>query len=96
MTEKLHVTSRSYAKATSKRRWQMPTLLRLIGMRNFVWIFALVGIAGFLHLRGTPHVLFEYSYFGSKDHMTDCTYLGLHTQTVSAIHGKCPIIRFLK
>ena len=96
MSEERPVTSCSHAKSETKKNWQMPTAIRIIGLRNFIWVFVLAGIAGFLYLRGTPHILFEYSYFGSKDHKTDCTYTGLHPQTVGASGGKCPIIRFLK
>lgn len=74
----------------------MPNLMKLVGIRNFAWVFMLIGLAAFLHLRGTPHILFEYTHFGSKQRMISCTYLGLQSKTVSAIRDKCPIIRFLK
>lgn len=96
MPKELRVTARSLVRSRKKKEWQMPSVLRLVGLRNFFWMFLLGGLAIFLHLRGTPHILFEYTHMGSKNRMISCTYLGLNSQTVSAIQGNCSIIRFLK
>lgn len=96
MKKLVRVTARSYAKPEQRKEWRMPTFLRLVGLRNFLWLFFLAGIASFLHLRGTPHVLYEYRYFGDKDQKADCTYIGLKTQTIAATRGHCSLIRVLK
>ncbi len=77
-------------------KFRIPNLLRVIGLKNFAWIIILGGCAFSLHFFGTPHMLFDYRYVGSKNTKTDCTYLGLHSQTVPARDGDCPIMILLK
>lgn len=96
MSDRTVVTSKSLVKSARKRRWQMPTILKQLGVKNFVWVFGVIGVAALLHLKGTPHILFEYTYAGSKSRKIDCTYLGLNPQTIAATDGHCSIIRLLR
>lgn len=96
MSDGRRVTSESYATSDAKRSWRIPTFLKLIGLSNFVWVIGLVGLFTLIHLEGTPHVLFEYSHYGSSGVKTSCAYLGLNSQRVPATGGDCPIVTLLK
>lgn len=46
---------------------------------------------------GTPHILWEYEYYGSRDnpYYTSCTYLGLYGPAKTNGGSNCPLIAFL-
>lgn len=46
---------------------------------------------------GTPHILWEYEYYGSPDnpHITSCTYIG-YNGARSFSENECPFIDFMK
>ena len=96
MTNRLRVTSRNFAKREKRFSPKLPRTLQLVGLQNFIWLAALLIATSVLHVKGTPHVLFDYRYAGSKYNKTDCTYIGLHTQRVAASSGHCPALVLLK
>jgi hypothetical protein len=73
-----------------------PQFLRLIRPKDFGWVFVLAGLFALLSSSGTPHLLFEYGYSGTRDNKTSCIYIGLHPQTVPSKLGSCRIIKLLK
>lgn len=87
---------RSFSKERGHFKPRVPWLLKIVGLKNLIWIGVVAGCALILNIFGTPHVLFEYRYTGSKDHKTDCTYVGLNSQTVSARDGECAIVTLLR
>ena len=84
---------RRYRFALGPRRSQ---LFRLVRLRDFGWVFVLAGLFAWLNSSGTPHLLFEYTYSGTREAKTSCTYVGLHPQVTPAELGNCPLIKFLK
>tara|TARA_R110001592_G_scaffold16881_1_gene71330 strand:- start:4351 stop:4566 length:216 start_codon:yes stop_codon:yes gene_type:complete len=52
--------------------------------------------ASFIYANGTPHILWEYEYYGSREHprITSCTYFGIYgMHSFSA--NECPFIDFI-
>lgn len=91
------VTARSNVKP--KRNWariKVPGLLRMVSPFSFLWIPLVLGCLLTFSVKGTPHILFEYSYSGSKNFKTSCTYVGLHPQRMNPIGNDCPIFRLLQ
>ena len=94
MSDNQRVTSRSFAKR-DRPRARMLDAFSLYRLRRFLWLPIVIGAALYLHISGTPHVLFQYQHLGDKRFKTSCTYVGLSVQTTSARNGKCPIVTFL-
>ena len=95
MSSSEKVTARSHVKRTKRRSIRMPTMLRIVSPANFLGLGIVAALALVFAMKGTPHLLFEYTYTSSKSVKITCTYLGLHSQTVSAIDHDCPVIRIL-
>jgi len=93
ITRKVRV--RSLVKPKRKFSLKLPNFLRLLGLKNFSWLIGLTIIGGVLHFKGTPKILWEYTYT-SSNRKTSCTYIGLSTQTIPATSGDCSIFVLLK
>lgn len=89
------VRVRSLVKPDRKISLKIPTFIRLFGAKNFFWLVGLSIIGGVLHFKGTPKVLWEYTYT-SSNYKTSCTYIGLSTQTTPATSGDCSVFVLLK
>lgn len=90
------VTARSFIRSRKRRIFRLPSALRVVGLVNFIGIGLSLAMVLTLYLKGTPHILFQYTYAGWKSHKTSCTYVGLHTQTVGPVGRDCPAIRLLR
>ncbi|MEM7522452.1 MAG: hypothetical protein AAF360_01570 [Pseudomonadota bacterium] len=69
----------------------------------FLWTLVPVAIAGVYHAKGTPHLIWSYTFAPNGDphnpfadrHYWTCTYWGLSGQhTVPATAGHCSWVRF--
>ena len=51
----------------------------------------------YIYAYGMPHMLWEYEYYGSKEHphITSCTYIGIYGMRTFS-ENTCPFIKFLK
>lgn len=95
MSKEPQVTARSFIKTKKKVSLKIPNLIKLIGFKNFFWLIGLITVAAILHLKGTPKILWEYTYTNSNS-KTSCTYIGLSTHTIPATAGDCSVFVLLR
>lgn len=69
----------------------------------FLWMIVPLSLWWGYATYGTPHVVATYRYAGStylppsERRYIDCDYYGLKGKvTVSALGGRCPLVRFFK
>ncbi|MEM9670884.1 MAG: hypothetical protein AAF950_18425 [Pseudomonadota bacterium] len=96
MIDRDEVTVQNYIRRERSFSLAVPRMLKLIGLKNFVWLIALGIVLTVLQTKGTPHILFEYQYIGSKENKTSCGYVGLHPQIRPASQGHCSVLVLLK
>lgn len=75
----------------------LPFLMILL-IKTSLFIAPVVFCGLYMLDHGTPHVLWEYEYYGSRDypHYTSCTYLGLYGPEKTNGGSGCPLIKFLE
>ena len=90
----------SYTKPKSLRGrsilYLLPFLI-IISLRLALVLTPFVIGGYYIYQYGIPHMLWEYEYYGSKEHphITSCTYIGIYgAHTFPA--EKCPIIQLMK
>ena len=69
----------------------------LIFLKMAITISPIIIGAYYINIYGMPYMLWEYTYFGSKEHphITSCTYIG-YDGVRSFPENKCPFIDFMK
>lgn len=69
----------------------------LIFLKMAITISPILIIAYYINIYGMPYMLWEYSYYGSKEHphITFCTYIG-YDGARSFPANECPFIDFIE
>lgn len=90
-----------YCKKPKKRRVYKRTrllpFLVLIFLRLGLILTPIIYAWFYMVEHGTPHMLWEYEYYGSPGHpnITSCTYIGFNGVISFPAH-ECPLIDFMK
>lgn len=90
-----------YCRKPNKRRvYKRKSLLPffvLILLRLSLILAPIIYAGLYIFEHGTPHMLWEYQYYGSSSHpnIISCTYIGFNGAT-SFPANECPFIDFMK
>lgn len=77
-----------------KRKSLLPFMV-LILLRLSLILTPIIYAGLYIFEQGTPHMLWEYQYYGSPSHpnITSCTYIGFNG-VISFSANECPFIDF--
>ncbi len=90
----------TYYARVKRQRGRLPLkalpFLMLLIIKASLFIAPLTFCGLYMLEHGTPHILWEYEYYGSRDnpYYTSCTYLGLFGPEKTNGGSTCPFIKF--